>query len=84
MIVSKPVISPAWVDPDDAPELTDEWFDSADLKVEGKVLRRGRPRGSAKQQVTVRLDSAVIDKLKSDGPGWQTRMNEILHRALGV
>lgn len=82
--MSKPDINPDWVDPDEAPELTDEWFDGADLKVEGKVVRRGRPRGSAKQQVTVRLDSAVLEKLKSAGPGWQTRLNEILHQALGV
>lgn len=40
-----------WVDPDDAPELTDEWFDKADLMIGDTVICRGRPPGSAKQAV---------------------------------
>jgi uncharacterized protein (DUF4415 family) len=28
----------------------------------------------------VRLDPEVVDYLKSGGPGWQTRMNDILLR----
>jgi hypothetical protein len=43
---------PGWTDPDDAPELTDEWFD----KVGDKIVRRGRPKGSAKSQVALRLE----------------------------
>lgn len=84
MIVNKRDTKPAWVDPDDAPELTDEWFDAADLKVDGKLVRRGRPRGSNKEQVSLRLDKAVIAKFKADGPGWQSRMNDALRKAVGV
>jgi uncharacterized protein (DUF4415 family) len=84
MNVSNGDISKNWVDPDDAPELTDEWFAKADLMQGEKVVRRGRPRGSKKEQVTVRLDSAVLARLRADGPGWQTRMNDLLHKALGV
>lgn len=70
---------PAWVDPDDAPELTDEWFDQATLKVGEKVVRRGgRPRGAAKQQVTLRLDKAVLAHFRATGPGWQTRVDQAL------
>jgi hypothetical protein len=32
-----------WVDPDDAPEWTDEMFERADLYHGGKLVRRGRP-----------------------------------------
>jgi hypothetical protein len=31
-----------WVDPDDAPELTDEWFDKAAIKIGEKVIRPAR------------------------------------------
>jgi uncharacterized protein (DUF4415 family) len=45
---------------------------------------RGRPRSPAtKQQVTLRLDRDVLDRRRSAGPGWQSRINEILRRAAG-
>ena len=33
-----------WVDPDDAPEITDEWIEGADLYEGDKLIRRGRRR----------------------------------------
>lgn len=41
----------------------------------------GRPRGSNKRAVSLRLDREVIEKFKATGPGWQTRINEALKRA---
>ena len=67
-----------WVDPDDAPELTDEWFEKADLMDGEKLVRRGRPKGTNKQQVAIRLDQYVIAQFKAGGAGWQTRMNDAL------
>ena len=75
---------PEWIDPDDAPELTDEWFDKADFKIGRKVIRRGRPPGSAKTQVSLRLDHDVIAAFRAQGAGWQSRMNEALRKAAGV
>lgn len=73
-----------WIDPDDAPELTDEWFAKADLMEGEKVVRRGgRPRGSIKEQVTLRIDKAVLSHFRATGPGWQTRMNDALRTMLG-
>lgn len=69
---------PAWVDPDDAPELTDAWFEGADFKIGEKLVRRGRPRGSTKQQVAIRLDQDVIAHFKAAGSGWQSRINAAL------
>ncbi len=74
----------AWVDPDDAPELDDEWFARAELRIGYKFIRRGRPRGSAKSLVSLRLDRAVVDHFRASGPGWQTRMNEALRKAAGL
>ena len=39
---------------------------------------RGRPAGSNKEQVTLRLDAEVLDTFKATGTGWQTRINEVL------
>ncbi len=72
-----------WVDPDDAPELTDEFFENAEVRENGVLIRPGRPRSTnPKQQVTVRLDPDVLAKLRESGPGWQTRINDILRQAV--
>ena len=47
---------------------------------------RGRPKGSItskKSLVSLRLDNEVLDKFKAGGPGWQTRINEALRKAVG-
>ena len=50
---------------------------------EFKQLRRGRPLGSGnKVQVTLRLDIDVVEKLKAEGAGWQTRANAVLRRSV--
>jgi uncharacterized protein (DUF4415 family) len=68
-----------WVDPDDAPELTDEHFERADLYEGEKLIRRGRPpTGNAKRLVSLRIDADVLERLRSLGPGWQTRAVEAL------
>jgi uncharacterized protein (DUF4415 family) len=78
----------SWIDPDDAPELTREVAERAQIAIGGKVIReatgtltrRGRPPGGdePKQQVTLRLDPKVIRYFKQSGEGWQTRLNETL------
>jgi len=78
MNVSKSVTKTDWIDPDDAPELTDAWFDTADIKINGKTVKRGRPAGSNKRQVAIRLDVDIIERFKADGAGWQSRVNAVL------
>ncbi|MDQ3074823.1 MAG: BrnA antitoxin family protein [Pseudomonadota bacterium] len=84
MTVNKTVMDSDWVDPDDAPELDDEWFDKADLMIGDKVIRKGRPPGSTKRAVSLRLDEEVIAYFRESGPGWQTRMNDMLRKAAGL
>lgn len=68
-----------WIDPDDAPELTDEFFEQADEYRGDTLVRRGRPKtDKVKERITVRLDPEVVDSFRQTGPGWQTRMNEAL------
>lgn len=44
--------------------------------------RMGRPpAGPGKAQVTLRLDVDVLEKFRSTGAGWQTRVNEALRRS---
>jgi uncharacterized protein (DUF4415 family) len=74
-----------WTDPDDAPELTDEYFERADQYVGGKLVRRGRPLDpNRKQSISLRIDGDVLERFKADGPGWQSRMNAALHKAVGL
>ena len=61
------------IDFSDIPELTDEQWQNA-------IRRRGyKP---TKQQITARLDSDVLHWLKSQGKGYQSRMNEILRKEM--
>jgi uncharacterized protein (DUF4415 family) len=79
MPTKKPTTKTEWVDPDDAPTLTKEWFAEADLYDGKRLVRRGRPPATApRKQVTLRLEPAVIDALRASGPGWQTRVNDAL------
>ena len=59
-------------------------LDRAELRVGGMAARRDRPPGSAKAQVSLRLDQDVIAAFRAQGPGWQSRMNEALRKAAGV
>ncbi|MBC7482802.1 MAG: BrnA antitoxin family protein [Rhizobacter sp.] len=44
---------------------------------------RGRPRvASPKAALTMRVDADVLDALKASGPGWQTRVNDLLKDAV--
>ncbi len=71
---------------DELPEWTDETFESADFRVAGKLVRKGKagrpPKDKPKRQVTLRLDQDVIAGLRETGPGWQTRVNETLRQSL--
>ena len=79
MNVNKHATPTEWIDADDAPELTDEFFERADEYVGNKLVRRGRPRtDSPKVALTVRYDAEVVEAFKATGKGWQTRMNDAL------
>ncbi len=46
---------------------------------------RGRPKqDNTKLQVTLRLDADVVEALKKDGAGWQSRLNATLRKGLGL
>jgi uncharacterized protein (DUF4415 family) len=50
-------------------------------------IRRGRGRPvleNPKKQVTLRLDSEVVARFRADGRGWQSRINDILRKAVGL
>lgn len=81
----------ASVDPDDAPKLTDDFFERAQIRegdkvvrpAQGTLTRRGRPRSeNPKRQITIRLDQDLLERLRASGSGWQSRVNEILRRSV--
>ena len=94
MTESKPAFDDSWIDPDDSPVLTKEHFRHAQLSVGGEILREvvgtwtnpgGRPpSANPKRQVTLRLDSDVLEKFRATGKGWQSRINAELRKALGI
>ncbi|THV13894.1 BrnA antitoxin family protein [Rhizobium rhizophilum] len=59
--------SDADIDYSDIPELDDAFFETAELVTP-----------SAKTQITVRVDSEVLEWFRQQGKGYQTRMNAVL------
>lgn len=57
-------------DEDDRP-VTKAEFETA-------VKKRGRPNGSNKELVSLRLDKTVIAAFRATGKGWQSRINQVL------
>jgi uncharacterized protein (DUF4415 family) len=53
-------------DPDAAPMLDEAWFRKAELVIPTKVA------------TSIRVDGDVMDWFKTQGRGWQTRMNAVL------
>ncbi len=53
--------------------------DAADIK----RRLRGRPQLEApKHLVSLRLDADVVERFRATGPGWQSRINEVLRQHL--
>ena len=62
----------------EALELDKAWF---------AKVSRGRPKLSSelrKQRITILLDPDVITHFKSEGRGWQTRINAALRKVAGL
>jgi len=68
----------------EASELDEGFFERADLYHGDKLIRRGRPpQGAApKEAIKLRIDPDVLAHFRATGPGWQTRINEALRRAV--
>jgi uncharacterized protein (DUF4415 family) len=61
------------IDTSDIPEMTDaQW----------KNARRGHFYRPRKRQITARVDADVLDWLKAQGKGYQSRINRILRREM--
>lgn len=59
------------IDLSDCPEVTPEKFALA-------MVRRGLAKAKNKEQVTLRIDSDVLEWFKSQGRGYQTQINLLL------
>ena len=76
-----------WVDPDDAPDLSDADWSTATWRIgerevspaEGMAAFRAQALAAQQQQaVTIRYSPDVLEAFRASGPGWQERMNEAL------
>jgi uncharacterized protein (DUF4415 family) len=61
------------IDTTDIPEMTEEQW---------KKAKRGHFYRPRKQQITARVDADVLDWLKAQGKGYQSRINAILRREM--
>ena len=67
---------------EDVPESDRNWIEGADYYEGAKLVRRGRPKlEKPRKLLSIRLPQDVIASWKGSGPGWQTRMAEVLERS---
>ena len=67
---------------EDVPEVDRNWIEGADYYEGAKLVRRGRPKlEKPRKLLSIRLPQDVIASWKGSGPGWQTRMAEVLERS---
>ena len=67
---------------EEAPELTTEMLDRAEIRHGNKIIKRGRPPlENPKEAVKLRLDHDVLAAYRKTGTGWQTRINADLRKA---
>ncbi|WP_397474122.1 BrnA antitoxin family protein [Pusillimonas sp.] len=70
------------------PEWTQDMFDRAvgveelPPSLQKKLRGRGPQRRPTKVATTVRFDPAIVEHFKAGGPGWQTRINDALKKAI--
>ena len=64
-------------DPNDAVAVAAYW--------KGATIKRGRGRptvATKRPTLNMRVDAEVLDAFKATGPGWQTRINALLTKAV--
>jgi uncharacterized protein (DUF4415 family) len=67
---------------EEAPELTKEMLDRAEIRHGNRIVKRGRPPlEHPKEAIKLRLDRDILAAYRKTGSGWQTRINADLRKA---
>lgn len=69
MNMSEHGVVAVYSDPDDAPELTEEFFERANEYVGERLVS---------ECITIRLSADVLESFRTTGPGWQTKIDAAL------
>jgi uncharacterized protein (DUF4415 family) len=72
--------NPEWTEADFAKAKTGDFIPAHILAAFPKT--RGRPKGSNKQLVSLRIDIDILERFRASGAGWQSRINEALRKAV--
>ena len=62
-------------DPDDAPELDDDWFEQADHHIGERLVRRGKRLGVTEEVI---LPREITEPFRAGGADWQIRIESAL------
>ena len=89
MPTKKSTTASKWIDPGEIPHLDRDWFERAEIREGGRLIRAARPAGrprkeAPKEAVNIRLDPDVVAYFRAGGRGWQSRINAALRKAAGL
>jgi uncharacterized protein (DUF4415 family) len=74
--------NPEWTDADFARAKGPEALPPEVLAAFPKTRARGPQKTPTKRAVSLRLSGEVVDHFKASGPGWQTRIDNALKKAI--
>ncbi|MEQ7155847.1 BrnA antitoxin family protein [Brevundimonas aurifodinae] len=76
--------NPEWTEEDFAralrPHEFPEWIFEAFPNTPRPV--RGTQKGPTKTPISLRVDTDILERYRATGPGWQSRMNDALRKAM--
>lgn len=72
----------------DNPPLTEKFWQNAKPMSDERLARyrgmRGPQKAPVKAATSIRLDQDVLEHFRKGGPGWQSRINQVLRKAAGL
>lgn len=74
--------NPEWTEADFARARPAEELPPEVLAAFPRTKRRGPQKAPTKRAVSLRLSREVVDHFKSAGPGWQSRIDDVLKQAI--
>ena len=74
--------NPEWTEADFARAHGPETLSAVELAAFPRTRVRGRQQSPTKRPISLRVDADVLERYRATGPGWQSRMNDALRKAM--
>ncbi|MCC5611605.1 BrnA antitoxin family protein [Nostoc sp. CHAB 5834] len=74
--------NPDWTEADFAKAEGPESLSAAELAAFPRTRVRSTQKAPTKRPISLRVDADILESYRATGPGWQSRMNDALRKAM--